>query len=335
MATQRPKHVMRFNVEGKVFTCYNIDPDYSVLRSVPGQLPLAEDYSPRYLRRTHFQYERYPYLAFIPESLDRSGPILGRFRNPKIVKDGYDGYRLDPVLEASWYRLGHAVRHMARHLWNCLDKRPPIMLNEYTRPERYGYMFTHDRQSDAEERANESIGGFTPLLAMLTFVIALHQFGPGSTPSETGVPQWCKYVTTMPEFGPQIGSYLNDIRMSQITDFRCKRVGVILDFAMSINKQWWADYLDVYIKAGVPIYINWGRDYAYVPPNSSLDKYRPELSEFAKTLSEYEAWHKNYVNRPIEKEKGKGKGKEVHDMDRYISKRKGNIPSLLSSTTFH
>ena len=104
---------------------------------------------------------------------------------------------------------------------------------------------------------------------------------------------------------------------------------------MSINKQWWADYLDVYIKAGVPIYINWGRDYAYVPPNSSLDKYRPELSEFAKTLSEYEAWHKNYVNRPIEKEKGKGKGKEVHDMDRYISKRKGNIPSLLSSTTFH
>lgn len=283
-----PPYSLRFNVEGKVFTCYNCDSTNAAFPSTPDPLPLLDDYSPRYLRQINYQHEKYPFLAFIPVRPNTTGQIMGRFADIQLENDE-NGWRLAESQADSWYRLGKAVGGMAQYLWENLREDEginlPFKLTEYTRPEQYGYMFRYKYKEEAMRRIHDSREAFLPLFAMLSFVLAFYEFSPTSVP-ENRCFAWYKKLILK-----GVGStWLNDLRDSDIADFDIKRVGVIVDFCVAEKKEWWSDNLHFFIKAGLPIVINWGLVPFYVPDNFLYRKFRPTEKEFMDTKYSFEQW---------------------------------------------
>lgn len=290
--TSLPPYILRFNTEGKVFTCYNCDTissnstNLSAYPATPAELPLLDDYSPRYLCRLNFQHVKYPYLPFIPVNPETSGPILGRFAEFKLDEDE-NGFSLNKELIEAWLRLGNAITNLSKYLWEKKGFEVPIKLIEYTRPEQYGYMFKFHTKEEALQRITDSRQAFLPLFAMFAFIVALYEFGPEANP-EALVPRWFLMLVHK-QVNP---NWLDDLRSSQVADFGHKRVGVILDFSVASNISWWTNYLHIYIKAGIPVYINWGLLEEYVPPTTFCENLRPTSQEFRETKLNYELWLK-------------------------------------------
>ena len=191
--------------------------------------------------------------------------------------------------ESGW--LGNAVRGCTRLL---LAHRPYLLENElpeFTKPERYGYLFNYQRKEDALARAEESRDAFLPLFATLTFIVALYKHASYEY-IDSSTPEWYRFLL---QNGVSC-SWLEDLQNSQILDFDCRKVGVILDFTAVAKKRWWAKYLDVYIKAGVPVYINWGVDLDAVAFFNDYKEFRPSSLEFMDAVDNYRKWRKEYMD---------------------------------------
>lgn len=289
-SSESARRSVRFNVEGKVFVCYNCAHSEDALPSVPQELPLLGECSPRYLRRVNFQHERYPYLAFIPAYPSFAGIILNRFADlESVIVEDENGWHLTDELQVRWFLLGNAVRGMSQLLVKRSTRHPRVELVEYTKPERYGYQLNYRTRDEALKRAEESRDAFLPLFAMLTFVVALYKFDHTSEfIDSSGTPEWCRILLD----NHVNGTWLEDLRLSQILDFTCRRVGVILDFSVTRRKDIWKSYINLYIRAGIPVYIIWGLECDRFDPDPVLDQYRPTDSEFMRARNTYRLWRK-------------------------------------------
>ena len=272
-----------FNKDGKVLSYYN----FSLIENSPfqdlpaGYLPLDNEYSPATLRRLNYQHENYPYLAFIPVDFSRQG-MLERFETIEIEEDKH-GFFLKERIVNSWFRFGVAIRGAAMLLWDKLEDPPMTSLSLYTRPERYGYMFTHASKDEAEKRAIDSRDAFLPLIAMLSFVIALHTFRENNYQT---VKFWGSILF---EAGFEM-AWVDALRNSIIARPDAPKTGVIIDFSVTTDVKWWTRNLPFYVHSKVPIFINWGTNFNFVQADSRFDILRPSEETFNATLRRYRNW---------------------------------------------
>ena len=196
------------------------------------------------------------------------------------------GWSLDRNQIGTWLRLGDACGRIARYLWKDLGSFPPFALQEYRRPERYGYMFHWRSQEDALTKANQSRDAFLPLFAMLSFVMAYYEHS--STSDDNPIPCWFRKLLRL----NVSATWLHDLQLSDIGDVNCKRVGVVIDFTVTADYFWWINNLDFYVKAGIPVLINWGSAYGYVQQNDLFDRLRPSQLEFEAARLDHELWYK-------------------------------------------
>ena len=289
-------HGARFNEEGKVFTCYNCYNSCKLaLPTTPQPFPSEGDILPRRTRRINLLHERYPFLPFVLVIPSTFGPILSRFAlvEEMVVQD-HNGWHLRRDAQLSWFRMGNAVRGCTEHLWEHCTTRPVDMsLPECAAPEKHGYLNNFHSRDDAIARAKESRDALYLLFAMLTFVVAFYKY---SRPSELidvhGTPEWCRQLLLK----DVSTSWLDDLQNSQILDFSCRRVGLIIDFNMVIRKDRMADILKVYIRAGIPVYIDWGCNLKLMCGSHFFKEFRPSLSQFTSTKDDYRRWRESSNN---------------------------------------
>ena len=81
--------------------------------------------------------------------------MMERFDKLEFEEDAR-GFKLKETIINSWFRFAEALRGAAFLLWSKLEDPPMKVLSPFTRPERYGYMFTHASREEAIQRANES-----------------------------------------------------------------------------------------------------------------------------------------------------------------------------------
>ena len=69
-------------------------------------------------------------------------------------------------------------------------------------------------------------------------------------------------------------------------------MGVVIHFTVTADYFWWINNLDFYVKAGIPVLINWGSAYGYVQQNDLFDRLRPSQLEFEAARLDHELWYK-------------------------------------------
>lgn len=155
------------------------------------------------------------------------------------------------------------------------------MLEDSIRPEDYGYALPYKYRSSAEDAIDASRRAFIPIMAKISFLVALYEFAPCAKPVEP--PAWIRICLKHKIHL----SWLTKLRASQVLDFKCRRVGVIVNFTLSEVPSFWTKTLSCFICAGLLVFINWGKYYLSAAYQGENDLYRPSEKEFEETLFAY------------------------------------------------
>lgn len=240
----------------------------------------------------------HPFLAFMPATSNYCsslflGPIFERlnvtFERVEIERFGHDGYRLAASRMQAWIRLEVALDYMLQLLsrYRGPDRsRHFEKFNAY--PESFGYKQLHSKAEFARRCAIRSRDAFVPLCAYLSYAIALCS----DTEDDFKIckfPRWLLFITKNPKIN---ASWMDDLRASFVCNFSFGfRAGCFFEYS---SRNVGADAFEAFLRAGIPIWICWGR--GLVPPKAIskvFETYLPDINDLRDVERKQDEFQKN------------------------------------------
>jgi hypothetical protein len=200
-----------------------------------------------------WQSPKYPFLGFVPKSPNYDGPLLDRlaynYRTIPIemVQIGdVQLWCLSQDLQQRWLNLERGLCLATHHLlsyWSSID------YEFYPTPSVFGYCKLWKTESTARHKAMLSRDAFLPLLATCSWSIARHLPATGYYQID---PKW---VWLLVEEKHMVAEWVNNLHQYMVGDFSIERIGAVFNPHLHNN---WSNGIIPMMKAGVPIWINWG-----------------------------------------------------------------------------
>jgi hypothetical protein len=218
--------------------------------SVPDwSFKVGEDTLPNDVRVPRPVMKDWIYLPFTLSRPRFEGPLFGRLagrQDPFPVQQVGLGWQLDLQVQQSWRRLEVSLYDVIDKLLDASGGHHLTMdTSAFRLPSGFGYMRAHRDAHTARRQALRSRDAFLPLMAFVSFAIAL----PGNQGPDR-IPLW---YTKLVADGRVSVQWLEHLRNSQVADFRADRVGVYVD-TMTLDVDML--YIDLYIRFNVPVWFS-------------------------------------------------------------------------------
>lgn len=244
---QRP-HV--FLVDNHVFS----SPNSSTIPPIPSKGRIGSD--PSDALKPRWADARYPALPFTPLSPRFDSDLFSCLQSPRRIfpaEVSSSSYRLAPATTKALRILENDLRLMVKALETTSEPKPlqlPASYELFSLPRKHSYAEVHETAESSQASFNKSRDAFLVLMGLCSFFMSLlHERVPQHG---VHIARW-EPILKLAKFKLD---YIQVIKASELTEFSSSypRAGVFIEsFDPDFQK-----YVDLYIRCGVPVWIQWG-----------------------------------------------------------------------------
>ena len=242
--------------------------------SIPMSLPSVD------LVNMMWDMQCFPYAPFIHKSLF-FGPLMFCFSTPlsqiPLRHDSY-GWHLPAETAKSWKLFEHTICRIAsdfKSYFCSLKPRMKIFWDEPDKPGKYRYFDVMPTEEEFRTCLTKSMQAFAVYAAYVSFLVALCQFCPSV--NQSLLPKTLHELFAAAKMqGKYKPEYITALFESGIGNFISPqaRIGVLVHIATCE----WLDFLQVFIPAGVPVWLFWGKSCFNICSGSWVSAFLPDSS---------------------------------------------------------
>jgi hypothetical protein len=262
---------------GDLYSSVNASP-LPPLESIQSADNLSEDSFPNQTFKLTWSSNTFLWLPFIPTTMRLNNPLFQRLAfsiQSLPLECTYSRYHLARELQHRWYRLEANLYDVIRKLLKAGNALFPLDFAEFPLPNTFGYLRDHKEKRHAINCAKNSRAAFMPLIAMVSFAMALL----GRDDLSSSEPHWKEVLKR--EHVHHV--WVDNLHASMAGDFsENTRFGVV----MNMHTCQWKYMIGALICAKVPLWLYWGKAEGPFPPLTNHAGYKYPFATYFPTMTE-------------------------------------------------
>ncbi|KAJ6590759.1 hypothetical protein B0H10DRAFT_2233565 [Mycena sp. CBHHK59/15] len=255
----------------QLYTMHSGSPDVVLNTPSPLKSPVLDSAARVPLfRQLRYLSPHFPYLLFIPKHHPWRNPLFQTLDRPchslPIVKDGDEGFCLDPEVAEAWMNLEHCLCALGKEMFALAPPQRWLkrLVNPWFFPGRFKFLRKYRTEQAARSGAWYSIDNFLPLLGYVSMGLWCMQSWESETRSRgEEPPDWRSQVMEKTEVHPMFLDYLeNSVNRNEEHVGALYRIQTPTDFVPEQREQRaeieWLLTSILFSNFPIPIYLSWG-----------------------------------------------------------------------------